>query len=149
MTKTYMPKTLELKEQWYVVDAENQVVGRLASRIAMILRGKHTPLYAPHCNMRTHVVVVNAEKVRLTGNKWLEKNYYRHTGYLGNLKTISAQHLMEKKPTEVLRKAVRGMIPHTKLGDATMTRLRLYAGPEHPHKAQQPQKIEIVKVRKG
>jgi large subunit ribosomal protein L13 len=147
--KTYMPKTLELKEEWFLVDAQDQILGRLASRIALILRGKNTPLFAPHCNMRTHVIVVNAEKVRLTGNKWLEKTYYHHAGYLGHLRSVTAEHLIAKKPTEILRKAVRGMIPHTKLGDATMTRLRLYAGPEHPHKAQQPKTIEIVKTRKG
>lgn len=145
--KTYSPKPSEIPEQWFLVDAENQILGRLASRIASVLRGKNTPRFAPHANMRNHIVVINADKVRLTGKKWDGKIYYRHSGWIGNLKAATARQLHAKHPTEILRKAVKGMLPHTRLGDATMKRLRLYAGAEHPHAAQKPERIEIVKQR--
>lgn len=141
MGYTASAKSHELQEQWYVVDAEGQVLGRLASEIAYVLRGKHMPNYTPHANMRTHVIVVNADKVVLTGDKWVEKKYYRHSNWVGGLREASARELREKKPTELLRIAVWGMLPKNRLGRATMSRLRLYASPEHPHAAQQPQPL--------
>jgi large subunit ribosomal protein L13 len=143
--KTYMLKTEDAKEKWYLVDAEGEVLGRLASRIASVLRGKNSPEFTPHANIRHHVVVVNAEKIRLTGDKWESKVYYHHTGWIGGLKATTPRQLMEKKPTEVLRKAVWGMLPHNRLGHATMKRLRLFAGPEHEHEAQQPVAIKLTK----
>lgn len=147
MMKTYVPKQGDLKEQWFLVDADGMVLGRLASRIALLLRGKNSPRFTPHANMKTHVVVINAEKVTLTGNKWRDKTYYHHTGYIGNIKSTTAEELRDKKPTELLRKAVWGMLPHNSLGRATMKRLRLYAGAEHQHDAQKPQPVELVKTR--
>ena len=146
--KTFTPKAGDIEEQWFLVDAKDQVLGRLASRIALVLRGKNDPRYTPHANMHNHVVVVNAEKIRLTGKKWSEKTYYSHSGWIGSIKSITAEKLMEKKPTEMVRKAVWGMLPHNRLGHATMKRLRLFAGPEHGHAAQNPVAIELVKKRK-
>ena len=142
--KTYTPKAGDIQEQWYVVDAEGQVLGRLASRIALVLRGKNDPRYTPHANMHNHVVVVNAEKIRLTGNKLKEKTYHRHSGWIGSLRSITAEKLLEKKPTEPLRKAVWGMLPHNRLGRATMKRLRLFTGPEHHHQAQKPVELDVM-----
>lgn len=141
--KTYSPKPAEIEEQWFVVDAEGEVVGRLASRIALVLRGKNDPRFAPHVNMRNHVVVVNADKVRFTGNKLADKKYYRHSGWIGGIKETSAEQMMAKKPTEVLRHAVWGMLPKNRLGHATMKRLRLFAGPDHHHQAQQPKPLDL------
>jgi len=138
-----MPKAEEMKEQWFVVDAEGATLGRIATRIALVLRGKNDPRFAPHVNMRNHVIVVNAEKVVLTGNKWRDKTYYHHTGYIGHLKETTPERLIQKHPTELLRRAVWGMLPKNRLGHATMKRLRLFAGPEHTHSAQQPQPIDL------
>jgi large subunit ribosomal protein L13 len=146
--KTFTPKAGEIEEQWFLVDAKDEVLGRLASRIALVLRGKNDPRYTPHANMHNHVVVVNADKIRLTGKKWTEKTYYHHSGWIGGIKSVTAEKLMEKKPTEMVRKAVRGMIPHNRLGEATMKRLRLYIGPEHDQQAQNPVPIDLVKKRK-
>ncbi len=145
--KTFTPKLGDIKEQWFVVDAANQVLGRLASRIALVLRGKNDPRFTPHADMRNHVIVVNADKIRLTGRKWNDKIYHHHTGYIGHLRSESAEHLHQRKPTEILRRAVRGMIPHNPLGNATMTNLRLFAGPEHCHKAQKPVELKFDKQR--
>lgn len=149
--KTYYPKAGDIQERWFVVDANDEVVGRLASRIAMVLRGKNSPRFTPHANLRHHVIVINADKVRLTGRKMDEKVYYHHTGWPGGIRSITARALMEKNPTEVLRKAVKGMLPHNRLGNATMTRLRLFAGPEHCHSAQKPEALVVTKAaqRKG
>jgi large subunit ribosomal protein L13 len=147
--KTYAPKAGDIKEQWFLVDAEGQVLGRLASRIAAVLRGKNDPRYAPYANMRNHVVVINADKIRLTGKKWSDKVYHRHSGWIGNLRSLTAEQVHEKHPTELLRHAVRGMIPHTRLGNATMTRLRLFAGPEHTHAAQKPVSLDLSRRRSG
>ena len=127
---------LPMQLEW--VDAEDQVLGDLASDIATVLRGKHLANFTPHVNMRTHVVVVNAEKVHLTGRKWDNKTYYHHTGWPGGLRSITARELNERKPGEVVRKAVRGMTPKNKLGATMMKRLRIFAGPKHEHKAQKP-----------
>jgi large subunit ribosomal protein L13 len=145
--KTFSPKPGDLPERWYLVDAKDKVLGRLASQIASVLRGKQLPSFAPHANMNTHVVVINADKIKLTGKKWTDKTYFWHTQYPGGLRSASARELHAKKPTELLRRAVRGMIPHTRLGRATMTRLRIYAGDNHPHKAQMPEPITLT-VRK-
>jgi len=136
--KTYTARTGEVPRQWYVVDAQGKVLGRLASRIAMVLRGKTKPTFTPHMDTGDFVVVVNAGQVQLTGRKLDNKFYYRHSGYPGGLKEISARHLLQKKPEEVLRHAVRGMLPKNSLGRHLLTKLKVYAGGEHPHQAQQP-----------
>jgi large subunit ribosomal protein L13 len=145
--KTFSPKTEELPEKWYLVDAKDKVLGRLASRIASVLRGKNMPAFAPHINMNTHVIVINADKIKLSGKKWSDKIYYRHTQYPGGIRSASARELHEKKPTELVRRAVWGMIPHNRLGRATMKRLRIYAGADHPHKAQQPEPVTLTSTK--
>lgn len=136
--KSYMARTGEVPRQWYVVDAQGKVLGRLASRIAMVLRGKTKPVFTPHMDTGDFVVVVNAAQVRLTGRKLDNKFYYRHSGYPGGLKAITARHLLQRKPEEVLRHAVRGMLPRNSLGRHLLKKLKVYAGDEHPHQAQQP-----------
>lgn len=136
--KSYMARTGEVPRQWYVVDAQGKVLGRLASRIAMVLRGKTKPVFTPHLDTGDFVVVVNAAQVRLTGRKLDQKFYYRHSGYPGGLKTTTARHLLQRKPEEVLRHAVRGMLPKNSLGRHLLKKLKVYAGGEHPHQAQQP-----------
>ena len=142
--KTYTPKQGDLTEKWYVVDAQDQILGRLAARIAAVLRGKRMPTFTPYANMQTHVIVVNADKVRLTGKKMKTKTYYRHTLYPGGIRSTTAEQLLQKKPTELVRRAVRGMIPHNRLGSATMKRLRIYAQPTHPHQAQNPEPLQLI-----
>lgn len=141
--KTYMAKKEDSIGKWVLVDADNKVLGRLASRLAMILMGKHRPTYTPHVDTGDFVVVVNAEKVALTGKKIEQKKYYHHTGYLGNLKEVSVKTLLEKRPEDVLRRAVRRMLPKTKLGDKMFSKLKVYAGVDHPHEAQCPEPIEL------
>jgi large subunit ribosomal protein L13 len=133
-----MARTGEVPRNWYVVDAQDKVLGRLASRIAMVLRGKTKPVFTPHMDSGDFVVVVNAAQVRLTGRKLDNKFYYRHSGYPGGLKTTTARHLLQRKPEEVLRHAVRGMLPKNSLGRHLLKKLKIYAGGEHPHEAQQP-----------
>ncbi len=128
----------ELKEQWYVVDARGRVLGQLAADVASVLRGKHMPTYTPHTNMRTHVIVVNADKIELTGRKWEDKKYRHHTLWRGGLRTFSARELNARKPGELVRRAVWGMLPKGRLGHATMKRLRIFAGEGHTHRAQNP-----------
>lgn len=135
---TYMAKTGEVPREWLLVDAQGQVLGRLASRIAMALRGKNKPTFTPHTDAGDFVVVVNADKVLLTGQKWDKKVYYRHTGYMGGLKSITARQLLKKRPEDLLRQAVRGMLPKNSLGRQLLKKLKIYAGPGHPHEAQQP-----------
>lgn len=141
--KTFVAKEHEVEKKWYLVDAEDKILGRLASQIAHRLRGKHKPIFTPHADTGDFVVVVNAEKVALTGSKWDNKFYYRHSGYLGGLKQISARKLLEKKPEDVLKFAVKRMLPKNSLGRRQLKKLKIYAGPEHPHEAQQPEKLEI------
>ena len=141
--KTFMAKEQEVDKKWYLVDAEDRVLGRLACQIAVRLRGKHKAIFTPHADTGDFVVVVNAEKVKLTGNKWDQKIYYRHSGYLGGLKQISARKLLEKKPEEILRFAVQRMLPKNSLGRRQLKKLKIYAGPEHPHQAQNLQNMEI------
>ncbi|MEE8319105.1 MAG: 50S ribosomal protein L13 [bacterium] len=139
--KTYSAKKSDVERNWVVVDAEGQVLGRLASRIALILRGKDKPIFTPHVDTGDFVVVVNADKVILSGNKLDEKVYYWHSGYPGGIKGIKAKDLLEKKPEELVRKAVKGMLPKNKLGRKIFNKLKVYAGPDHPHEAQQPRKV--------
>lgn len=141
--KTFVAKEAELDKRWYLVDAENQVLGRLASRIASRLRGKHKAVYTPHADTGDFIVVINAEKITITGSKAGKKVYYRHTGHIGGLKEITAEKLLAKKPGEVLRLAVRGMLPKNSLGRRQLKKLKIYAGSEHPHEAQKPERLEI------
>jgi large subunit ribosomal protein L13 len=136
--KSYTARKGEVPRQWYVVDAQDKVLGRLASRIAMVLRGKAKPTFTPHLDTGDFVVVVNAAQVQLTGRKLDHKFYYRHSGYMGGLKETSARKLLAKKPEEILRHAVRGMLPKNSLGRHLLKKLKVYAGGEHPHQAQQP-----------
>jgi len=133
----------EIERKWYVVDADGKVLGRLASNVATILKGKHKPLYAPNIDAGDHVIVINAGKVRLTGGKEEKKKYYRHSGYPGGLKVTSYTELMKRKPEEVIIHAVKGMLPHNRLGRAMIKKLHVYAGPEHPHAAQKPETLEL------
>ena len=141
--KTYQAKKEELKHQWYLVNAEGKVLGRLASELAKILRGKHKPTFTPHLDTGDFVVVVNAEKVGLTGKKLKDKIYYRHTGYPGGIKEVSAEKLLAKKPTELIRRAVKGMLPKNSLGRQMLRKLKVYTGLNHPHKAQNPVPLEL------
>ena len=129
--------------KWIVVDAEDRILGRLASQIAMRLRGKHLPTFTPHVDNGDFVVVVNADKVRLTGRKWDQKNYYRHSGYLGGLKTTPAKKMLAEHPERIVQFAVRGMLPKNRLGRKLMKKLKVYCGPDHPHQSQQPEKLVL------
>lgn len=139
--KTFSPKPEHIDHQWFVVDAENQVLGRLATQIAHRLRGKHKPEFAPHMDNGDFIVVVNCEKIRVTGNKLATKMYYNHSGYVGGLRETSLSKLMAAKPAAALTLAVRGMLPRNRLGRAMLKKLKVYAGPEHPHAAQKPQQL--------
>jgi len=141
--KTIFVKQKDVERKWWLVDAEDQVLGRLASRIALVLRGKHKPIYSPHMETGDFVVVVNAEKVKITGNKREQKLYYRHSGYPGGLKTEVLGKVMTKKPTFPLEHAVKGMLPKGKMGRKIFQNVKIYAGPEHPHEAQKPEKLEF------
>ena len=141
--KTYTPKAPEIERRWWVVDAEGMVLGRLASRIAQVLRGKHKPMFTPHLDTGDFVVVVNADKVRLTGTKPEKKTYFRHSGYMGGEKHIPLSTMLEKHPERVIELAVKGMLPKNNLGRLMRRKLKVYAAAEHPHGAQQPQPLEI------
>jgi large subunit ribosomal protein L13 len=141
--KTFSAKPSNIERDWYVVDASGQRLGRLATRIADTLRGKDKPEYTPHVDTGDFVVVVNAERIAVTGNKMQDKIYYRHTGYPGGLRQRTLSQMLEKKPEEVLRKAVRGMMPHNRLARAQMKKLKIYSGPDHPHEAQQPKEFKL------
>jgi large subunit ribosomal protein L13 len=140
---TYSAKDSDNQDKWWVVDAENAILGRLASQVAATLRGKHNPLFTPHADLGDSVVVINAEKIVLTGRKMEQKNYYRHSGYIGGLKTITARKLIEKRPEDVIRFAVKGMLPKNSLGRRLYKKLKVYAGDRHPHEAQQPETMSI------
>ena len=142
--KTYSAKANEIEKQWYLVDAEAQTLGRLATQIADVLRGKGKPQYTPHVDSGDFVVVVNAEKVRVTGDKLHTKVYYRYTGYPGGLRERTLEEQLARRPEEVLRRAVRGMLPKNRLAAAQLRKLKIYAGPEHPHAAQQPRPLEVA-----
>ena len=141
--KTYLPKEGEVKQSWYVVDATDVVLGRLSTLVARLLRGKHKPEFTPGMDVGDFVVVVNASRVKLTGRKWEDKRYYRHTGDPGHLKEATARELREKTPERLIRYAVWGMLPKNRLGRKLLSKLKVYAGPEHPHQAQQPQPIKV------
>jgi large subunit ribosomal protein L13 len=141
--RTFTEKKEEIEREWYLVDAEGQTLGRLASRIAPILKGKHKPTYTPHLDCGDFVVIVNAEKVRVTGRKLDQKFYYHHSGYPGGLKSISLRDQLERFPERVLEAAVRGMLPKNKLGRRMVKKLKVYAGDSHPHQAQQPKPLEL------
>ena len=143
MTKTYSTKASDIKREWHIIDASDKVLGKLATQIAGLLMGKYKSIFCRHLDTGDFVVVVNADKVVFTGNKWNAKFYYRHSGYLGGLKKTSAKELIEKKPEEVLRFAVRRMHTKNSLGRKQLKKLKIYAGPDHPHMAQQPEKWEI------
>jgi len=142
--KTFSAKPEEVTRDWFVVNATGKTLGRLATEIARRLRGKHKPEYTPHVDTGDYIVVVNAEKIRVTGNKLKDKMYYRYTGYIGNLKSMSLEKLMEDTPERALQYAVKGMMPRNPLGRKMFSKLRVFAGPEHPHEAQQPIPLEIT-----
>jgi large subunit ribosomal protein L13 len=141
--RTFTQKQAEIERDWYVVDAEGETLGRLAARIAPILKGKHKPIYTPHLDCGDFVIVVNAEKVRVTGRKLDQKFYHRHSGYPGGLKSISLRDQLDKHPERVLEAAIRGMLPKNKLGRRMIKKLKVYAGGTHPHEAQQPKPLEL------
>jgi large subunit ribosomal protein L13 len=141
--KTYTVKASDIERQWWLVDASGQTLGRLATRIATLLEGKHKPIYSPHLDTGDHVVVVNAGKVKVTGDKLIQKRYYRHSGYPGGLKEESLQTLLARKPELVIERAVKGMLPQNRLGRAMFKKLKVYGGAEHPHQAQQPTAAEL------
>jgi len=141
--KTQVAKKEEVIREWYLVDGENKVLGRVATQIANVLRGKNKPIFSPSVDTGDFVIVVNAEKIALTGNKLADKMYYSHSGYPGGIKSINAGKLLEKKPEEIIRKAVKGMLPKNKLARHMLNKLKVYSGPEHPHKAQQPKSLGL------
>jgi large subunit ribosomal protein L13 len=145
---TYSPKASEIQRSWHVIDAEGLVLGRLATEVATILRGKHKPTYTPHLDVGDHVIIVNADKVVLTSGKAERKNVYRHSGYPGGLKTQTYADLLARRPEEAVRRTIRGMLPKTRLGRQMITKLKVYAGPHHPHAAQKPQTLDVAHARR-
>ncbi|CAI8902172.1 50S ribosomal protein L13 [Methylocaldum szegediense] len=141
--KTFSAKPAEVKRDWYVIDAEGKTLGRLSTEIARRLRGKHKPEYTPHVDTGDYIIVVNAEKVRVTGNKERDKIYYKHTGYIGNMKSVALGKLRATHPERIIQNAVKGMLPRNPLGRAMFSKLKVYAGPNHNHQAQQPKVLEI------
>jgi large subunit ribosomal protein L13 len=144
--RTFSPKDSDITRQWHVIDASDIVLGRLASHAAVLLRGKHKPIFAPHVDTGDFVIVVNAAKVALSGSKLEQKHAYRHSGYPGGLRSVSYANLMASSPERVVEKAVRGMLPKNSLGRKTLRKLKVYAGPDHPHQAQQPQPYQITQI---
>ncbi len=147
--RTYTPRASEIERRWYIVDAEGQTLGRLATQIATVLRGKHKPSYTPHLDVGDYVIVVNAEKVAVTGGKQEKKMYYRHSGYPGGFRQTVFKDMIEKHPERVIEKAVKGMVPRTTLGTQQLRKLKVYAGPNHPHAAQQPTTLEVRGASRG
>lgn len=143
MRTTYMANAETVERKWYIVDAEGQTLGRLASQVAAVLRGKHKPVYTPHVDCGDHVIIINADKVVMSGKKLEQKIYRRHSGYVGGLKEVTAREMMEKNPERVLMLAVKGMLPKNSLGRKMLTKLRVYAGTEHGHEAQQPEELKF------
>jgi large subunit ribosomal protein L13 len=141
--RTHSTKPSEIEREWYVVDAEGQTLGRLASEIAKVLKGKHKPIYTPHLDTGDYVIVVNAEKIHVTGRKKDQKMYHRHSGYPGGLTSVTLREQLERHPTRVIRSAVKGMLPHNRLGRAMLRKLKIYAGDAHPHEAQQPKQMQF------
>ena len=147
--RTYSPKAAELTRAWHVLDADGVVLGRLATEVARLLRGKHKATFTPHLDTGDAVIIINADKVRMTSNKAASKLAYRHSGYPGGLRSTSYERLMETRPEEVVERAVRGMVPHTRLGRAQLKKLFVYAGAEHPHEAQQPSTYDTSTLRRA
>ncbi|RUA18250.1 MAG: 50S ribosomal protein L13 [Clostridia bacterium] len=143
MRKTYSAKPSEIEHNWFVVDAEGKTLGRLATEIAKILRGKHKPIYTPHIDTGDFVIVINADKVRVTGKRLDQKFYHRHSGYIGGLKSVSLRRMLETHPERVIEHAVKGMLPKNRLGNQMYKKLKVYASPEHPHAAQQPKPLDL------
>lgn len=143
MSTTFMANPQNVERKWFVVDAEGQTLGRLASQVAAVLRGKHKPTFTPHTDCGDFVIIINADKIQVTGNKWNDKVYLRHTGYPGGQKSITFGRLIETRPIRVLELAIKGMLPHNRLGRQMYRKLKVYAGPEHPHAAQKPEKLEF------
>ena len=143
--KTFSARPQDIERKWFVVDAQGQTLGRLATRIASVLRGKHKPVYTPHLDCGDYVIVVNADKIHVTGQKLEQKTYYRHSGYPGGLRQVSLRRQLQVHPDRVIEAAVRGMLPHNRLGRKMFKKLKIYAGPTHPHEAQQPTGIGIVR----
>lgn len=141
--KTCLPKVKDVQKKWFVVDAAGKTLGRMSSQIAAILRGKHKPTFTPHMDMGDNVIVVNAEKIKVTGRKFSQKMYYRHSGYPGGIKETSYSDMIKNKPERVIIIAVKGMLPHNRLGRKILKHLKVYRGPEHDHEAQQPEKLEL------
>jgi large subunit ribosomal protein L13 len=141
--KTYSPKPSDITQKWFIVDANGLVLGRLATKIAEVLRGKHKPMWAPHMDCGDFIVVVNADKVRITGRKMLQKRYVHHTGYPGGLRHTPIARVMQDRPEFILKHAVRGMLPHNRLGRQMLKKLKIYTAPEHPHSAQQPEPLSV------
>jgi large subunit ribosomal protein L13 len=146
---TFSPKPSDIQRAWHVVDADGLVLGRLSTEVARILRGKHKPIFAPHVDTGDHVIVVNAAKIVMTADKATKKIAYRHSGYPGGLKTQTYQEILDTKPEEAIRRAVRGMLPKTTLGRQQLKKLKVYAGPDHPHAAQLPQPLEVAGARRA
>lgn len=142
--KTYVPKEGEIIKKWYVIDAENQVLGRVAVEAAKLLRGKHKPQYTPYLDCGDHVIIVNAEKAKVTGNKAKQKTYYRHSGYPGGLREVTYEQMVAKHPARAMMLAIKGMLPHNRLGRKLATNVRVYAGPTHPHEAQNPEPYSMA-----
>jgi large subunit ribosomal protein L13 len=147
--KTHAVKASEIERKWYVVDAEGQILGRLASDVAQILRGKHKPIYSPHLDTGDYVVVINAERIKVTGSKESQKNYYRHSGYPGALKTRALKDVRAKFPERIIERAVKGMLPHNALGHHMYRKLRVYAGPTHPHMTNHPEMLALKSDRRA
>ena len=145
--KTVSANKATVEKDWYVVDAENEVLGRLASKVAMVLRGKHKPSFTPHVDCGDHVIVLNAEKIKLTGNKMTDKQYIRHTGYPGGQRTENPERLLARKPEAVLEKAIKGMLPKSRLGSEMFRNLHVVVGDKHEHQAQQPKKLDLNKIK--
>ncbi len=141
--KTFMANNQNVERKWYVVDANGQTLGRLSTEVAAVLRGKHKPTFTPHVDCGDNVIIINADKIKLTGKKWTDKKYYRHSGYNGGLTETSARDLMASHPTRMVEHAIKGMLPKTKLGSAMYRKLYVYAGPEHTHEAQKPEIMEL------
>jgi len=143
MTRTYSAKRADITRKWYIVNAEGKTLGRLATEVARVLRGKHKPIFTPHVDTGDHVIVVNAEKVHLTGDKVRTKTYYRHSGYPGGLKSDTVKDVLARKPSAVVERAIKGMLPKTPLGKQMARKLNVYAGPTHPHRAQRPETLAL------
>lgn len=143
--KTYMATSQTVQKEWYIVDASGMTLGRLAAQVASVLRGKNKPIYTPNCDCGDNVIIVNAEKIALTGKKWNDKIYYQHSEYNGGLKSFTAKEQIKRHPTRMVEDAIKGMLPKSKLGDKMFTHLYVYAGPEHNHQAQQPKELKVIK----